>query len=317
MTRPHAPSEALQRYALGLSRERLPSPAAKDSGQRRARLLRRLKAAGIKGWPERLTLFTKSLPQGCRPCLRGQGSNLVMTLECNRDCFFCFNPKPRVPGLSVHGRSVRTLDEGVALIASLGVRSVGISGGEPLLEERKVLALVRALRRRLGPSLRVDLYSNGDLFSIPVLKRLKAAGVSGLRLNLAANGYDAAPAAMALKVFRDVEVEIPMVPEHKARVLALLGRLEALGCRHLILHELFASAANALRMQGRRALARRAGLTWSGVAGSEEAALEVLLAALRQGRRLSVYYCSTGTQGWISERALARARAGAPKAPKA
>jgi pyruvate formate-lyase activating enzyme-like uncharacterized protein len=263
--------------------------------------MRKLKAAGIKGWPQRMTLFTRSLPMGCRPCLRGQGSNLVMTLECNRDCFFCFNPKPRVAGMSVHGRSVRTLKEGVELIASLGVESVGISGGEPLLEKRRVLALARALRRRFGRSLRIDLYTNGDLLSVAVLRSLKAAGVSGLRMNLAANGYDPASAALALGIFRDVEVEIPMIPDDKGRVLALLGQLEELGCRQLILHELFVSAANAARLEGRRARERRAGLTWSGVAGSEEAALEVLLAALRAKRRISVYYCSTGTQGWIAE----------------
>ena len=308
MTRPRSPSEALQRYALGLASERLLDPAPKAASRRRAALVRELKAEGIKGWPERMTLFTKSLPQGCRPCLRGRGSNLVMTLKCNRDCFFCFNPKPRVAEMSVHGRSVRGLKEGVGLLASLGVRSVGISGGEPLLERKKVLALARALRRRFGRWLRIDLYTNGDLLTVPVLKSLKAAGVSGLRMNLAANGYDPAPAALALGVFKDVEVEIPMIPEHKGRVLVLLGQLEDLGCRHLILHELFASAANVARLEGRRAHARRAGLTWSGVAGSEEAALEVLLAAVRAKRKISVYYCSTGTQGWIAERAAGTVR---------
>jgi pyruvate formate-lyase activating enzyme-like uncharacterized protein len=307
MARPRSPSEALQRYALGLSRERLLVAADAGAGQQRAALLRRLKAAGIKGWPGRMTFFTKSLPAGCRPCLRGQGSNLVMTLKCNRDCFFCFNPKPRAAGMSVHGRSVRDLKEGVALLAALGVKSVGISGGEPLLELGKVLALARALRRRFGGALRIDLYTNGDLLTAPVLKRLKAAGVSGLRLNLAAGGYETRAAALALGVFKDVEVEIPMIPEDKGRVLALLGRLEELGCRHLILHELFASAANVARMAGRKAHERRGGLTWSGVAGSEEAALEVLLAAARAKRKISVYYCSTGTQAWIARRAMARA----------
>ena len=308
-SRPRGPSEALQRYALGLAREKLLAPAAGDSGKRCAALLLKLKKAGIKGWPQRMTLFTRSLPAGCRPCLQGLGSNLAMTLKCNRNCFFCFNPKPRTATMSVHGRSVGSLKEGVELLASLGVKSVGISGGEPLLEKKKVLAFARALRRSFGRSLRIGLYTNGDLLSTRVLRELKSAGVSGLRLNLAANGYDAAPAALALGFFIDVEVEIPMIPEDKGRVLVLLGQLDELGCRHLILHELFASAANVARMEGRCAHKRRAGLTWSGVESSEEAALEVLLAAVRTKRKISVYYCSTGTQGWISQRAMARAQA--------
>ena len=52
----------------------------------------------------------------------------------------------------------------------------------------------------------------------------------------------------------------------------------------------------------------RFGRALSAVAGSEEAALEILLEALRQGLRLSVYYCSCGTQGWIAEKAMGRGK---------
>ena len=263
----------------------------------------------MKGWPGRRTLYTRNLPKGCRPCLKGRGSNLVVTLKCNRDCFFCFNPKPRGSGMSVHGRHVRGMKEAANFLAGLGVRSVGLSGGEPLLEKEKVLALTRRLRQRFGRGLRIDLYTNGDLLTLPLLRRLKAAGVDGLRLNLAANGYDARPAALARRVFDEVEAEIPTIPEDKAKVLQLLAELERLGCRHLILHELFSSAANVESMaaQGRRAQGDRpAGLTWSAVTGSEETALEILLEALKRKERLSVYYCSCGTQAWIAEQARLR-----------
>jgi len=305
------PSHVLQRYALGLARDRALAPEPDSAAAKRRRfLVRRLRHAGIKGWPERQTLYTRNLPKGCRPCLQGRGSNLVMTLLCNRECFFCFNPKPRVSGMSVHGCEVRGPKEAAELLAGLGVKSVGISGGEPLLEKRKVLALARGLRGRFGKGLRIDLYTNADLLTLRLLRSLKAAGVDGLRMNLAANGYGTRPVALARQVFDDVEVEIPAIPEHKDRVLRLMGELERMGCRHLILHELFSSAQNvdALARQGRRAKAgpRPAGLTWSAVAGSEETALGLLGEALERKLRLSVYYCSCGTQSWIAERAGAR-----------
>ena len=302
------PSDVLQRYALGLARERSLAPATVGQSKKTQKLLKRLKDLGIKGWPERMTLYTRSLPKGCRPCLQGRGSNLVMTLLCNRDCFFCFNPKPRARGMSVHGREVRHIKEAAALLAKLGIKSLGISGGEPLLEKRKVLALVKAVRGKLGKDLRIDLYTNGDLLTLPLLRQLKFAGVDGLRLNLAANGYDARSATLARRVFEDVEAEIPVIPEHKDRVLVLMEELSRLGCKHLILHELFSSAANAAAMarQGRQARARRKGLTWSGVAGSEEAVLEILEQALRRKLRISVYYCSTGTQAQIAQRAMVK-----------
>ena len=296
---------------MGLSRGRSLPPAPDAAADRRAKeLMFRLKRLGVRGWPERMTLYTRGLPQGCRPCLRGQGSNLALTLKCNRDCFFCFNPRPRSAGMSVHGRKVSSPRQAALLLRRLGVRSVGISGGEPLLEWKRLLALLKELRRGATPKLRIDLYTNGDLLTLPRLRALRSAGVDGLRLNLAANGYQARPAALAREVFEDVETEIPVVPEHKGSVLKLMGELERLGCRHLILHELFCSSENAATLAGQGRLAkpgpRAKALTWSAVAGSEEAALELLADALRRRLKLSVYYCSCATQSWIAQKALAR-----------
>lgn len=298
-------SEAFERYALGLARAQGLPPAQVNT--RTQRLIARLKSAGIKGWPEHLTFYTRSLPQGCRPCLQGLGSNLVLTLKCNRDCFFCFNPKPRTGGMSVHGLNIRTHKQAARHLTGLGIKSVGISGGEPLLEPEKLLALVRDLRQKLG-KVRIDLYSNGVLFTPKILQALRAAGVDGLRVNLAADDYSIRAVALARLFFRDVEVEIPVIPEHKSRISRLMDDLESLGCKHLILHELFSSAQNmdALLKQGRRAKpgGKPSNLTWQPVARSEEAALGLLLEALKKCKKLSVYYCSCGTQAWIAERAL-------------
>ncbi|MDD5657646.1 MAG: radical SAM protein, partial [Elusimicrobia bacterium] len=170
-------SEAFERYALGLARRPLASAPA---GVRGLALAARAVKAGAKGWKERMTFYTRSLPAGCRPCLEGRGSNLAVTLECNRACSFCFNPRARGSYMSVHGREVGSIKEAVALLRSFGVRSVGLSGGEPLLEPARVLALARAIKRGLRGA-RVELYTNGSLFTRAILKRLRAAGVDGLR----------------------------------------------------------------------------------------------------------------------------------------
>jgi pyruvate formate-lyase activating enzyme-like uncharacterized protein len=303
-------SELFERYAAGLARKGgLPAAEPDD---RRPFLVRELVRRGIKGWPERGTFFTKTLPSGCKPCLKGQGSNVALTTLCTRECFFCFNPKPRGPGLSVHGRAVADDQEAVALLERLGICSVGLSGGEPLLEPVRALELIALLRRRFGGALRIDLYTNGDLLTSDLGKRLRDAGLDGLRVNLAANGYDVAPLRRALGCVPDVEVEIPVIPEHAGRLPRLIDELDALGVSHLILHELFVCAQNvdAMKRKGRRRTAAEfKKLSWSGVASSGEAALELLLYALEFAGRLSVYYCSCSTQEWIAENAL---RASAP-----
>ena len=74
-----------------------------DRGTRVATLLDALRCGGIKGSLERRTLYTRRLPPGCRGCLAGKGTNAYVTGLCTRNCFFCFNQKPRVDELVVHG----------------------------------------------------------------------------------------------------------------------------------------------------------------------------------------------------------------------
>lgn len=310
------PSETFIRYAAGLARkDRLgtgpPGPAG--NGPRDA-LLQGLLELGAHGRPERRTFTTTGkLPPGCRSCLRGRGSNLCLTTLCNRDCFFCFNPKPRKAGMSVHGRPAADAEQAAAILAEIDVASVGLSGGEPLLDAETTLTTARKIKERMGAKVRLDLYTNGDRLTPELALRIKESGVNGLRLNLAARDYDPAPVRIALEAGLAAEVEIPAIPEHESRVKFLMEELDALGASHLILHELFASAQNldSLRAKGLRGKddpEDSRALSWSPVAGSEETAYRLMTYALGRGFRLSVYYCSCGTQEWIAENALARRR---------
>lgn len=299
-------------YALGLARsEKL--PARKDEAllERRRALINELVASGIKGWPEHGTFYTRTLPAGCRTCLKGEGSNLCLTTHCNRDCFFCFNPKPRVSGISVHGRKIASESDIPEVLKEFNIHSLGLSGGEPLLDPPLVLRVIKLLRARLDANLRIDLYTNGDLLTDDLLNRLREAGLDGLRINVVAGGYKLSAVRLALRQMADVEVEIPAIPQHRKRLLRLVRELEDMGAPHLILHELFASAQNldALRARGCEAVGDGSSLdklTWSGVLESDETALSTLLYALKTTLTLSVYYCSCATQQWISEQALKR-----------
>ncbi len=310
-------SETFERYALGLARKESlpPEPHAEMANRRKAKLLRLLKAHGIKGWPERGTLFTRQLSDGCKPCLSGEASHLSVTTLCNRDCFFCFNPKPRKDVLSVHGREVSSLDEAILGLKEMGVKSVGIGGGEPLLFPQRVFEIIKALKKNLGSDLWIDLYTNGERLTLNILKELKAAGVSGLRIDLAAREYDAEPVRLAREVFNDVEIEMPAIPEDKKVVRDIMSYLDELGVKQLILHELFASAANIDSLKKRGYHASSSGspdfrLTWSPVAKSEETVYGHLLYALIHQFKMSVYYCSCRTQDWIAENALKNQKLG-------
>jgi pyruvate formate-lyase activating enzyme-like uncharacterized protein len=306
-------------YAFKAARavERL--PGAEPSGERAAvvrGLLERLRAAGIKGDPESTTLYTRRLPTGCRSCLSGKGSSLYVTGLCTRDCFFCFNQKPRRDETVVHGLPIDDPSEAPAIVARYGLRSVGLSGGEPLLRPQRVLSLLAELKAMPEPP-RVELYTNGDLAGADILRRLRDAGLDAIRFDLAARDYDLDPVRRALAFIKEVAVEIPIVPAHKAKLERMVLRLDALGVPFLNIHELFLCAENSARVVSEEHVPLDADfrrLLWRPTAASGVAALELLLFALERTKSLSVYYCSCGTQELIAERGLRRRRRWTPAA---
>ncbi len=301
----------------------VPGAAPEPARVRRlTELLERLRAAGVKGDAASMTLFTRRLPPGCRPCLKGDGSNFYVTGLCTRDCFFCFNQKPRKDELVAHGLPVETPEEAAAVVERFGLRSVGLSGGEPLLKLDRVLAILRALRALPRPP-RVDLYTNGDRADAATLRALKAAGLHSIRFDAVARDFDLAPAAVARAIFDEVAVEIPVIPEQMGKLKTMMLELERLRVPYLNIHELFLCAENRERSEARGERAREGGesrhLLWRPAARSLESCLELLLFGLEACPTLSVYLCSCGTQesiarrGWLKR----RRRDGAPQAAAA
>jgi pyruvate formate-lyase activating enzyme-like uncharacterized protein len=282
-------------------------PAAQESGRQEARLtglLERLREAGVKGDPASMTFYTKRIPPGCRGCLQGRGTNVYVTGLCTRDCFFCFNQKPRKDELVVHGIPVRQPEEAVEIVKRYGLRSVGLSGGEPLLRPIRVLRLITALRKI--PGLRIDLYTNGDRACDPTLALLRKAGLDSVRFDLAARGYDTEPVERALRFFPEVAVEMPVIPEELPEARRMVRRLDKLGVPFMNLHELFISAENETRMD-RASVGSYERLLWRPAEGALHAALDLLLFAAGC-HTLSAYLCSCGTQEQISKRGYRRRR---------
>ncbi len=283
------------------------------------RLLGELARLGVKGDPRRRALYTRSRPRGCRVCLKGKGACLSVTNLCTRDCFFCPNPRPRADRVALGGYPIDEESHLVRVVERFGLESIGISGGDPLTRLDRTARLALSLRRRFGPGFWMQLYTNGDLLSDEALRRLRRAGINELRIDLAAYGFDLRPVRRALDGIGRVTIELPVIPEHEARLKRLIGELDALGARHLVLHELGCAAAN------RRSLARRGYLAKSPrqptnwmrpVSDSGLAALRLLKHALRTTRRMSVYFCSHDTIEMINRRGvryrLSRLRAPTP-----
>ena len=139
--------------------------------------------------------------------------------------------------------------------------------------------------------------------------RSQDAGLDAVRFNLVAREFDTEPVERALRYFDETAVEVPVIPDRLAEMKEMVLRLDALGVPFLNIHELFACRENAARVaeQGYGSGDGASDvLLWEPVAAADEAALSLLLFALENTARLSVYYCSCRTQQDISRRGMQR-----------
>jgi len=235
------------------------------------------------------TVHVGELSPGCRLCKEGGWVCVFLTYRCAARCAFCSAPTapPPTPWSDL-GAEPAAL---VARMPALGLRGVGFSGGDPLLEPELLCARVRKLQAA-QPSAYLWCYTSGIPASPELLRRLRGEGLDELRFNLAATGYrdPAVWAALgdACALFARVTVEIPMLPTDVGQVLELLPRLAAAGVRHLVVHDLVlkddAPDARSFALPSQEVVHVHP--------GSAAAALQVLQAAAPLAASLGASFCS-------------------------
>jgi GTP 3',8-cyclase len=105
---------------------------------------------------------------------------LSLTARCNLACPYCLPDGAEPPGLLSHGQRLTLIEAAVGL----GVRSLRLTGGEPLLHPNleTLVASVQSLRSR---GLRdIALTTNGSLLNAERARSLKNAGLDRLTLSL-------------------------------------------------------------------------------------------------------------------------------------
>ena len=241
-------------------------------------------------------IYTGELDPGCQLCIEGKWSCLGLNQVCTRKCFFCPVEQPG-GGAPVTEKLAQTTipssSDYIELIRKLRIKGVGISGGEPFATPKRLIEYVTAIRREFGASVRVWVYTNGDLAHDAALKTLSAAGVDEVRFDLSARQYDLTPLRAAVKYMRAVVVETPAIPEEFETLKSVLPELRSMGIRNVNLHQLFKTPFNSARLDAR-------GYSYADISDgvlfpvieSEHAALKLLLHVLRTKLDISVNYCS-------------------------
>jgi pyruvate formate-lyase activating enzyme-like uncharacterized protein len=183
--------------------------------------------------------YLGQLSPGCLACRQGAWDCIFLTLACNLACPFCYSPRLQNfrPG-SAFGHSPAEI---VATYPSGTIHGVSFSGGEPFLEPARLLEWTRFFAREL-PQAYLWVYTNGWLVTETVLAEIGQIGISEIRFDTAASGYDhpqiLQKMAVAARYIQNVTVEIPAIPQDSARVLHSLEPWVQAGVKYLNLHEL-------------------------------------------------------------------------------
>ncbi len=279
-----------------------------------------LKKKGLTVSQNGNTIYTKGLSPGCQLCKQGKWTCMFITNACTRKCFYCPQKTRRVAlkdeTVYIEDATIKNEQDLVQCISTLKARGCGISGGETLLALDRVLRYVSCIKRTFSP-FHVWLYTNGDLINESTLAKLKDAGLDEIRFDLAANGYQIEPVMLARRYFKNVAVEIPIIPGDEDKVIELIDKLGRMGV-YFNLHELMFAGCNATRLKKR---------SYKGVSlwpprenlfhderpvyGSNEAALKILNHVLDSGMQSAVNYCSANykfnVQQPLRRRALSKA----------
>lgn len=124
------------------------------------------------------------LSPGCLICRQGAGLVLFVTGKCERSCFYCpLSEERRGRDLTFADEMpVQEISDILREASAIDALGTGITGGEPLLKLDYVLECIRALKRALGQSHHIHLYT-GLLPDRDILERLKQAGLDEIRFH--------------------------------------------------------------------------------------------------------------------------------------
>ena len=216
------------------------------------------------------SLWRKWISPACVACRTGERTEtFFVSLACNRDCYFCFNPNQ--VDYEYHRTHRRDIASELESQHAAGAHFdfLAVTGGEPLLFKDEVLAFLEKARE-LYPHAHTRLYTNGDLLDEVTARQLAKAGLHEIRFSVkpedvsqavgdqSAGSQSKDPGsqtrglrstlgtiAMAVDIIPDVMVEMPVIPGSLAQMKGLLLRLDELGVRGINLLEFCFPLANA------------------------------------------------------------------------
>ena len=167
----------------------------------------------------------KSLPKGCKMCVKGEKLVLFVTGLCPRKCYFCpvSDEKSGRDVAFANERRVFSSEDVIKEAELMKAKGVGITGGDPLVKIDRTTRFITKLKKKFGKQFHAHLYTSLRLVNDDVLQKLYMAGLDEIRFHLdLESGQFWNRLAIARKFPWQVGVEIPLIPGKEKELRKLI-----------------------------------------------------------------------------------------------
>lgn len=247
--------------------------------------------------------YTGRLAQGCIQCEKGAKMVLLVTGRCARRCSYCPLSKAK-KGRDVfyaNERAVREMSDIVDEAELIDALGTGVTGGDPLMDMDRTVRAIETLKDAFGQSHHVHLYTSTT--DTKRIRKVASAGLDEIRFHppvgswrrLGGSDFVAAVRA-ARRAGLSTGLEIPAIPGKRDGLAGAIGFAESEQLDFVNLNELEFSETNWENLH-RQGMTTRDELS-SGVAGSEELAMDLLL----EEHSVPLHYCSSAFKDGVQLR---------------
>jgi pyruvate formate-lyase activating enzyme-like uncharacterized protein len=269
--------------------------------------LRRLQEKGAILRNDDKSIYIHQISPACVACREGIGSaTFFISLQCNRDCYFCFNPNQE--NYQYYTQHKRNLTQELDQIHASGhqLHHLALTGGEPLLHLDESIEFFQKAKQNF-PDAHSRLYTCGDFIDDDSLQRLKEAGLEEIRFSIRLHdrveGQQDTLERIALskKYIPSVMVEMPILPDSYDRMKEILIELDRIGISSINLLEFCFPFRNARTFRNKgyqiknppyRVLYNYWYAGGLPIAGSEQVCLQLIEFAIDEGLKIGIHYCS-------------------------
>jgi Uncharacterized conserved protein related to pyruvate formate-lyase activating enzyme len=253
------------------------------------------------------SIFVNKISPACESCQTGMGSaTFFISLQCNRNCFYCFNPNQE--DYEIYKKQKRDVSGELDQLFDKGyqITHLALSGGEPLLFKDETVDFFRIAKSRSSNTY-TRLYTCGDFLEENILERLGNAGLDEIRVSikmedpLVKRKILFNKLALARQIIPNVMVEMPVLPGTLEEMKDILQELNDLNISGINLLEFCFSYQNVAEFTKRSYKIKRRPFHvlydywYAGalpVSGSELESLWLVEFAIDRGLKLGVHYCS-------------------------